>query len=43
MNKRKHTQTSLETLGTNLERLRTKAEANTEEDGPKQGYQTPTE
>jgi hypothetical protein len=25
-----------------LERLRSKAKANTEEDGPKQGYQTPT-
>jgi hypothetical protein len=34
-NKWKHTQTSLETLGTKLERLRSKAEANTEEDKPK--------
>jgi hypothetical protein len=42
MNKRKHTQISLETLGTKLKRLKSKAEANTEEDGPKQSYQTPT-
>jgi hypothetical protein len=30
-NKRKHTQTSLDTLGTKLERLGTKAEANMKE------------
>jgi hypothetical protein len=33
--------TDLPTLGTSLQRLRTKAEANMEEDRQKQGYQTP--